>query len=832
MISKDGVNNQDRYFSTKRQAIYLCYDPGGPKLTYAEASRLLGISEAFVENWVKYYQQTGLLGHMGQRQAAILCIYKKDPNITLREVNTILKKMGITISNTRLVALVNGLQHIITSPTFVQEKEEVVMYKIKELTKIQKKRRIAQIEARRRRKRVRPTTSRSLGDHNYAGVPDTSDEEDQKNCKEEEMERFDPTMAMDMFYQERLAQDKLSNKNKYRIAMLREQILYLHFDTKGMELNFNKMIRDLQIPPSLIQHWIRQATRVNELAAKAHKMRSCGKIQELIFRLMKLNPNLTVTQMREIMRHADIMIGRTRLERSIDNIRYMLHCPDDFSEDDDDLIDKIDVDWINNRLATRIAAALSEDRENNNNAKPPRLTLQQVLDRRPSELIKPTHNAKCTKVAESKGGGKVSSISNFYFQFSESLMENENFHSEDKLITENGAREKEEKKEVDSLMTSDEALRDDPDFFTYLDSLHAQFDYEDRKQQVSRTNKTVKDWYEELITSDQENLFLPEDDIFFDFFGGCDDASVSHLERKDNGNEQFDSREMEKLPLPDQCMQNQSSVSYESRDEAKVDIDGKSIANNLCTSTTKFEDDLGPTLSRSSFISCNESDMNEERQSALLDQCCESPNSVDSKDDESKPQVQIDNTAPTFHFQTKKEDDKVAVGNVLAYKSSDNAKREIDIDSKKTSIPVNTQYTPKTKLKNNRTFSSNAFPRSSSVSCKQNETKRDDQGDNDENFIFHFRTKVKDEIDRNEVKTYRHVVPIGNVLLSSTTFSSDDNRKRKRKGGETDLTFEPVDVRDLKVQKNNIGGDIYPSEKVVTKSVESDDCIVIKYFPI
>lgn len=95
-------------YAKRYEAVFLCMHPKGPKLSYADAAKVLKMSKKFVLKWVHRYAQTknvddfperGKTDTMSSKQdKVILQLFEDNPTLPLREAKAKLAEKGINIS--------------------------------------------------------------------------------------------------------------------------------------------------------------------------------------------------------------------------------------------------------------------------------------------------------------------------------------------------------------------------------------------------------------------------------------------------------------------------------------------------------------------------------------------------------------------------------------------------------------------------------------------------------------------------------------------------------------------------------------------------------------
>jgi len=92
------------------EAVFLVLHAKGPKLTYAQASKVLRKSKSFVEKWVKQYKEVANVDDLPNRglsrttreDKTIVRLFERNPTLTLRQARNQLLEKGINIIRRRL----------------------------------------------------------------------------------------------------------------------------------------------------------------------------------------------------------------------------------------------------------------------------------------------------------------------------------------------------------------------------------------------------------------------------------------------------------------------------------------------------------------------------------------------------------------------------------------------------------------------------------------------------------------------------------------------------------------------------------------------------------
>ena len=95
-------------YAKRFEAVFLCTHTKGPHMTFTKASKYMHKSRGFVKKWVKRFKETGTVDDFPQRgkskattlaqDRAIIRIFKRNSNLTLRQGQYKLSKMNINIS--------------------------------------------------------------------------------------------------------------------------------------------------------------------------------------------------------------------------------------------------------------------------------------------------------------------------------------------------------------------------------------------------------------------------------------------------------------------------------------------------------------------------------------------------------------------------------------------------------------------------------------------------------------------------------------------------------------------------------------------------------------
>ncbi|XP_014215329.1 uncharacterized protein LOC106644385 [Copidosoma floridanum] len=364
----------------RRKAISLYYGKS-PKMTFEDVAKKMQLPQKYIEKWINRYEKTGLHGYVGQRQSAILCIYKKNPNITLSQLRILLKKVGIVLSNSELGHILKSLKHILTDPMFKSASEEQILKKLAKVTKVQAKS-VIRMNQKMKLERDKEdgggkehphaqVTKSIYLDHNYVSHPDLSYDENDYSLydKVDKLTKYKTDLMnkiatvsdnLDKLFDSegKIKEESNHKKMKYKISLLREQILYLCLEMKGPKLSIEEITQNLPLTRTMVSKWIEQAKSIKRYVHAKHVNKCCGKIQESIVRLVKLNSELKTEDIKNILHNVNIDLSNLKLERQLNSVKYMINGPEDFMEKDHEeiMMQKDDIDYCIKVLSLKISS--------------------------------------------------------------------------------------------------------------------------------------------------------------------------------------------------------------------------------------------------------------------------------------------------------------------------------------------------------------------------------------------------------------------------------------------------------------------------------------------
>lgn len=95
-------------YASRYEAVFLCLHPKGPKMSYGAAAKYMKKSKAFISKWVKRYSDVKNVDDLPDRGSAqvttkkedrvILRIFEKNPGLSLRGGQAVLRKKGLNVS--------------------------------------------------------------------------------------------------------------------------------------------------------------------------------------------------------------------------------------------------------------------------------------------------------------------------------------------------------------------------------------------------------------------------------------------------------------------------------------------------------------------------------------------------------------------------------------------------------------------------------------------------------------------------------------------------------------------------------------------------------------